>query len=173
MLVSRKSPRYVAGFFVGELLSAEGEGMQTYSGQRGFSLVELMIVVAIISVLAAIALPMYQDYVAKTQVTAGLAEIVPGKVRAETRDAEVRVATTSPDELGLPSSTRRCSAITVSYETDGTTELQCELSGNGLVEGQSVTLKREADGTDGMHGAWSCSTTVAQRLRPVSCSASI
>jgi type IV pilus assembly protein PilA len=142
--------------------------MQTYSGQRGFSLVELMIVVAVISVLAAIALPMYQDYVAKTQVTAGLAEIVPGKVRAETRDAEVRVATTSPDELGLPSSTRRCSAITVSYKT-----VQCELSGNGLVEGQSVTLKREADGTDGMHGAWSCSTTVAQRLRPVSCSASI
>ncbi|MGH8077805.1 MAG: pilin, partial [Lysobacter sp.] len=45
------------------------------SNQQGFTLIELMIVVAIIAILAAIALPAYQDYVARSQVTAGLADI--------------------------------------------------------------------------------------------------
>lgn len=56
--------------------------------QQGFTLIELMIVVAIIAILAAIALPMYQDYVAKSQVTAGLAEITPGKTQFEVKTNE-------------------------------------------------------------------------------------
>ncbi len=50
---------------------------------KGFTLIQLMIVIAIIGVLAAISIPLYQNHVAKTQITAAVAELKGAKPQYE------------------------------------------------------------------------------------------
>ena len=53
--------------------------MARYTHQRGFTLIELMVVMAIVGVLAAIALPAYQNYVVRARVLDGLTLVVQAK----------------------------------------------------------------------------------------------
>ena len=136
------------------------------SMQKGFTLIELMIVIAIIGVLAAVAIPAYQDYIAKSQVVAGLADISGGKVGAEAKLND-GVYPTTQAEIGLASSSTRCSAITVNF-TSATGSIECTLAGAATIATQTVTLTRSGDTTTGQ-GAWSCGTTVNAKYKPKGC----
>jgi type IV pilus assembly protein PilA len=135
--------------------------------QKGFTLIELMIVVAIIGVLASIALPAYQGYIAKSQVAAAYGEISPGKTNVEDMFGQGNGIVAFGD-LGLQTSTSRCDiAHTGLASTGATGTIVCTIKGNGLVNGKTITLTRAADGAT--PGAWTCATTVSAKYSPKEC----
>lgn len=135
---------------------------------RGFTLIELMIVVAVIAILAAIALPAYQIYVARSQVSAGLADLRGGVVVYEEgiQNGNNGGSPADANAIGLSLNTVRCAAITPGgtwTATSGQT-IVCTLAGNPNVAGKSLTLTRDSE------GLWSCATTVTAIYRPNGCS---
>lgn len=132
--------------------------------QGGFTLIELMIVVAVIGVLATIAIPQYQNYVKKSEASSALATLRSLVTNIDTYYAENGSFTTNVSDLGGASDMNKLGTITLAAASGASGASGATSSTATFTFGSNATLASTETITltkDTSSGLWSCSETTS------------
>ena len=156
--------------------------------QKGFTLIELMIVVAIIGILAAIAIPAYQDYTIRAQVTEGLNLMSDMKAGVAEWYAQEGAWPSSLTQIGISNATDKGGKYVTQIEVDaGTLVTTFGKQANGNIAGETLSLKpftspnndviwvcglrEEPSGASDVNASGAVATTLLPKYLPANCRA--
>lgn len=144
------------------------------NAQKGFTLIELMIVVAIIGILAAIAIPQYQNYIAKSQVSRAMAESGAVKTAVESCLNEGKTAATECT-LGITESNIQDTTVNDGVANEATnSEALTETTAivATFTDNAAAALKSTPDTvtwTRTNTGSWGCEFSGDDKYAPAGC----